>query len=86
MTTQESNTIVRDAAHAFHRVATRDAHTIDQLVTQLEAAPIPAAEAVLLLADLEIHRRRLMRRVEACTHRIGAIGTGAAVASVEVAG
>lgn len=83
MTTQESSTIVRDAAQAFQRVAARDAQTIDALVTQFEAAPIPAAEAVLLLADLEIYRRRLMRRVEACTTLISTSAQRAACGAAE---
>lgn len=70
MTTQQSSSIVREAAQAFRQVTTSDAVAVDELLALFEAQPIPAADAVLLLANLEIDRRRLMRRVLACTSRL----------------
>lgn len=67
MTTDQSSSIVREAAYAFQVVSAGDALAVREFVALLETTPIPAAEAVLLLADLDIHRRRLMRRLRAAT-------------------
>lgn len=70
---------MREAAYAFRVVTAGDALAVREFVALLEATPIPAAEAVLLLGDLEIYRRRLMRRVRAATLQLQRQSAGDAV-------
>ena len=81
MTSLESSRIVRKAARDFGRVYTDEAAELLELITMFEHSSIPASEAVLLLADLEIHRRRLMRQVRACATQLrGAVAAAPATA------
>lgn len=70
MTTQQCTPIIREAAHAFATATEADAVVILDLVHLFEISSIPARDAVILLADLEIRRRQLMRNVRLCVQQL----------------
>lgn len=65
MTAGQTSRIVHEAAAAFRQVCVADAGAVQEFLELLEHAPIAAGDAVLLLAELEVLRRKLMRRIAA---------------------